>query len=284
MKILIGTKHFDYLSGAALHAYELSRVLTKRGNEVIVTGAIGGVLKDKAEANGVKLIPLNEVYKIRLEDFDALFLSQPSITAYVLSLGIKSRTIVQTCHSEWNSEDPYVSNKVTGYVAIRPQIKERLVKDFGIHDDRIAVIYNGVDLSRFNRDGASDPSERSTLFVGTVDGIRKDAALDLLTRSKAEGFKVRFIGKKFGNHLDQAGAEWSDERWDIETETKRCTETAGVLLGRTTIEGWACGKPGIIYDVDLMGRIKSVETHRPPEDMTPFDAETMTDEYLKLVA
>ena len=46
---------------------------------------------------------------------------------------------------------------------------------------------------------------------------------------------------------------------EIEKFVKECDETAGILLGRTTIEGWMCGKPSWIYKVDSGGFILSKE-------------------------
>lgn len=283
MKILIASLKFDYLSGSPLHAYELSRVLAKRGHQVTVASAIGGVLEEHARRNGVELVQVSDLYKLKAEPWDLVLLNQPSITAYVLSLIHRDTAIVQTCHSEWNNEDPYPSKRIRRFVAIRPSIKDRLVRDFRIPEEKVTVIWNGVDFARFNRDGATAPAIYTNLFVGTVDHLREAAALDLLAKARKAGHVVRFIGKKFSDHLD-GNTEWSDERWDIETEVKRCTQTAGVLLGRTTIEGWACGKPGFVYDIDLRGQIRSVDLMPPPEDMTPFSAETMADEYLKLAA
>ena len=38
-----------------------------------------------------------------------------------------------------------------------------------------------------------------------------------------------------------------------------CDMVAGILLGRTTIEGWFVGNQRIIYDVNNMGYIESNE-------------------------
>ena len=56
--------------------------------------------------------------------------------------------------------------------------------------------------------------------------------------------------------------------------------TAGILLGRTTIEGWLCGKPGLIYDIDESGEIKSKKLHNPPEDINKFSSKIIVDEII----
>jgi hypothetical protein len=68
---------------------------------------------------------------------------------------------------------------------------------------------------------------------------------------------------------------------------KNCSETSGILLGRTTIEGWLCGKPGWIYNVDENGYIINKEKHNVPDDVKKFDgleiAKKIKEEYIKIL-
>ena len=66
-----------------------------------------------------------------------------------------------------------------------------------------------------------------------------------------------------------------------------CDETAGILLGRTTIEGWLCGKPGWIYDVNSSGTINSKTLHEVPEDVNKFAGDSVASKikelYIKVI-
>jgi hypothetical protein len=53
-------------------------------------------------------------------------------------------------------------------------------------------------------------------------------------------------------------------------------------LGRTTIEGWLCGKSGWIYDIDSYGNIKSKELHNVPNDIDKFKSENVSKEIIEL--
>ena len=68
---------------------------------------------------------------------------------------------------------------------------------------------------------------------------------------------------------------------------KNCSETAGILLGRTTIEGWMCGKSGWIYNVDKYGKIINKEKFDIPDDVIKFDymeiAKKIKEEYIKIL-
>jgi Ca2+-binding EF-hand superfamily protein len=53
------------------------------------------------------------------------------------------------------------------------------------------------------------------------------------------------------------------------------------LLGRTTIEGWLCDRPGIIYDIDQNGEISSKKLYDPPNDINKFSSKTIIGEIIK---
>jgi hypothetical protein len=55
-------------------------------------------------------------------------------------------------------------------------------------------------------------------------------------------------------------------RWDTENVVKHMDFTAGIFLGRTTLEGLCCGVPGYSYIVDPQGNILQVDT-TPPENI-----------------
>lgn len=60
---------------------------------------------------------------------------------------------------------------VTRYVVLSRQIREWLVGDQGVSEDRITRICNGVDVARF-RPTAGRASDRPTLVVGTVGRLQ----------------------------------------------------------------------------------------------------------------
>ena len=59
------------------------------------------------------------------------------------------------------------------------------------------------------------------------------------------------------------------------------------LLGRTTIEGWLCGKSGWIYNIDKEGNILSKNKNEVPSDVIKFDslnvAKKIKQEYIKIL-
>lgn len=73
----------------------------------------------------------------------------------------------------------------------------------------------------------------------------------------------------------------------VEEYVKNCSETAGILLGRTTIEGWMCGKSGWIYNVDNYGNIIEKNKYEVPSDINKFNSEEVAKkikkEYIKIL-
>lgn len=262
LKILISCNNFSYLSGSPMYVYTLAKELKDLGNDVtIYSEYIGGVITDKARELGIKVVDRVDPN----EKYDVMHLCQ-KWSRHLLD--IYDIPAVYTIHSEFECEEPIRDKRIKRYIAIRPSIAEK----WGIDCD---IIYNPIDFERFHP--FPKPKEELTLFVGTIDNLRKKSAMHLL----ASGKKCRFVGQKFANWADNL-PNWYPDIWDIEEHLKEATETAGIMLGRTSIEGWACGLPAIIYDIDEVGNIKSITKHEPPEDMSSFNSRLVAKKILEI--
>lgn len=222
---------------------------------------VGGVLEEKADEAGiVTTTVLDPSIK-----YDVMHLNQTTSKVMLDTYNIPA---VYTIHSEFPCEDPLRDSRISKYIAIRPSIAER----WGIGCE---IIYNPIDFRRFHP--YPKPAKELTLFVGTIDYLRMQSAIHLMQSGK----RCRFVGRKFATWADGLD-NWFPEAWDIEDHLKDATETAGIMLGRTTLEGFACGLPAIIYDVDTEGRIKSITEHQPPADMAWFDSQLVVKQVLKV--
>jgi hypothetical protein len=109
-----------------------------------------------------------------------------------------------------------------------------------------------------------------------MDYLRKESILDLINTSNSDEQEIWLLGKdtlgygiEFSNTYDNV--RYFPPTENIEEFYYKCDKTAGILLGRTTIEGFLCGRPGIIYQVDKEGKMLSKETMEVPKDMSIFD-------------
>jgi GT2 family glycosyltransferase len=272
---------FRFLTGSELYVYELCRELRERGHKVTVIAQSGGEVDARAGALGVEVFDYRRAPYSTIRP-DILHVSQrePASLALRMFPGVP---VVATVHSQYDVESPLVDPRVATYICVRPEVMEHVVAEHGVSPERCEVIYNPIDLSRF-RPHAGEPRDRPlVVFVGTVDRLRRPTILHLIERSKAEGFDLRIVGPRYEDYLDSVffpHVQVKEPVWDIERYLCDADQTAGILLGRTTIEGWACGKPGWIYKVDERGEILSYDLHRPPKDMTPFDSRLVADRIL----
>jgi glycosyltransferase involved in cell wall biosynthesis len=270
-KILIGCLLFRGLTGSELYVFELAKGLIKNGYDVsIVSNNIGGELTQQAINLGIKVYDFRTLPKN--ENFDLIHCQHLPITNELIKIFPITKKIC-TIHSEVNSlEHPVKHFSIFKYIAIRPEIKDFIIKNFGVISEMIEVIYNPIDETRFNQINTKD--ENYILFVGTLDYLREQTIFDLVNYSKNIGKDLWVVGKNHSNYLEKLlinpNVKYFDATNEVEKFVKSCSETSGILLGRTTIEGWMCGKPGWIYDVDSTGNILGKKLHTPLSDINKF--------------
>jgi len=274
MNILIGNHVLRYLTGAEMYAYTLGKYLVKMGHNVVISAEeVGGILKQKAEEVGIKVYDLkNPIMNFKPDIIHACEYGPSTILFSRFSNKIPA---VATVHSEYMCEAPLRSNRIYKYICIRESIIEKIVSVDKISRDKCIHIPNGFDTDRFNTNFTPPNNEKKVvLFIGTIDKLRKESILHLIDMCEQTHMVAKFIGLRRSStpYLD-GNPNWIEVDpniggiWNIEDYVKKCDMTAGILLGRTTIEGWLCGKPGIIYDLDADGNIKSVKCYPPPPDV-----------------
>lgn len=267
MNIVLALSNYLRLTGSEIYVYELARALSERDCTVtILANGIGGVIKKKTQDMNIKMYNFFDHPALTP---DVVHCSQPGPTAYCLKVFPNTPHVV-TIHSHLIYEEPIIHTRVKHYICVRPEIEEAVLTRYPQLKGKTSVIYNGVDTYRFNNDG--DPHKNSVLFVGTNDHLRAQVIRDLEARCKKDGKELVLVGEGFPN----------PPVWDIERYVKDCSETAGIYMGRTTIEGWMCGKPGWIYDVDENGAIKDIAYTQPPKDLTMFDIDYMVHRILEV--
>jgi len=164
-----------------------------------------------------------------------------------------------------------------------------MINHFEIPEEMIEVIYNPVDNEKFKVKEVLE--EDYVLFVGTTDYLRKETILDLMEYTREIGKELWLVGENNGNYLDNILLEdhvkHFPSTWKVEDFISKAYETAGIQLGRTTIESWMCGKSSWIYKVDSGGFILSKEKYEPPTDIEKYYtmnvAQQIKDEYIKLI-
>jgi hypothetical protein len=314
LNVMISCVSFQDYTGSEMYAFELSKNLIKQNCNVTVVASrtngplvslankLGVIVKNINEPPGYKLgdgkwiintpegpkvtIP-NNFYKLNDVHYDIIHCQHKPIVDIMNTL-YPTIDKISTIHSEViDMEFPVINDSIKKYIAIRPEIKEHLINNFNIPETDIEVIYNPIDDEKFKP--KNKPSENSVLFVGTIDYLRKNSIFDLVKYTKQENKELWLVGKNQSNYLPEIikhpHVKYFDATPNVDSFIHRCSETAGILLGRTTIEGWMCGKSGWIYNVDSSGNIIDKKFHEVPNDLEKFNSTNVVkkikDLYLK---
>jgi pyruvyltransferase len=317
IKVLLSCLSFKTFTGSEVYVYELAKSLQKQNCQVTIMSQIGGPLTQLAKKEGIKCVSFEEapgfklgdgkwnyinpegkmevsqpnvMYKVGEVDFDIIHVQHKPVAEKVLSM---YPTIDKICtiHSEVISlEDPIIHNSIKKYIAIRPEIKDHLIEKFDIDEDQVEIIYNPVDKDKFT---IKDPQDKNyVLFVGTIDYLRRETIMDLIDYTEENNKELWIVGEDKSDYLGSLISHTHVKRfpptWDLSPYLKNCSETAGIQLGRTTIESWMSGKKSWIYKVDSYGTILSKELTEPPTDIEKFYSDNVAkqvrDSYVKVLS
>lgn len=304
LKVLIGCLNFNGYTGSELYVFELAKQLIKEGCEVSVCSNVGQPLAGAAHKLGIKMYSLQEppgfklgdgqwklksnegevtsqpntLYKLSDVKFDVIHLNHKPVTEHLSRL-YPDTPMICSIHSEViNLEEPVLIPEIKKYIAIRPEIKEYITTKFNVDSELVNVIYNPIDAERFKVSKNEEKRDKKRiLFVGTVDYLRRETIQDLINTTEANNEELWLVGKQNDTYLPQmiegkSHVTYFEPTPNVEKYIQQCDQTAGILLGRTTIEGWMCGKGGWIYDVDSTGVILSKTFHDVPSDVDKFNS------------
>jgi glycosyltransferase involved in cell wall biosynthesis len=275
MKILFGIQSFESLTGSELYVFDFGKELVSLGNEVTVAAKyINGLLTEKAKLAGIRVVHL---FNLPEEKFDVLHLNQYQ-PAKILTAFYPFTPSVMAMHTEVyaKSDIPLVHPNIQCYICVREEIRKIMLSKYHLPEEKLIVSFNGIDSKRFN------PSIRKTgqnqikniLIVGTINHLRIKILEDLAERSIKEKIKIIVVGNApvevILRFASNPLVEFHEPTFEIEKFLSEADETAGILMGRSTIEGWFAGIPGWIYAIDNQGNILSKALHQPPSDMGSF--------------
>jgi len=190
MNILLIANHLN-VGGITSYLFTLASGLKQKGHQVYLASC-GGELEDKFAKAGIILlkVPLNtkneispkiwiSFWKLKkvVRDFNIDLIHSHSRTTQVLGYFL-SRSLdkphIFTCHGFFK---PRSLRRIFGcwgqkVIAISQQVKEHLVIDFKLDENKISVIHNGIDTKNFG-DSSGRASLRQKLGVseGFLVGI-----------------------------------------------------------------------------------------------------------------
>jgi len=286
MKILMATMQLD-IGGVETHIVELSKALKRLGNDVYVASRGGAYEKELKDADIPHFyVPLNSKspksmynsYKIlknliKKYNFDIVH-AHARIPAFILGKLHKKMNFRFVTTAHWVFSTRFPLNLLTDWgqrsLAVSDDIKDYLIKNYGINEDNIRVTINGIDTDKFSKNtdfsdikkefNLSDNKTR-IVYVSRMDIDRSYAAHKLIEITpeldkKIENLEIIIVGG--GNDYDIIKSEADNVCKKLgkpviittgsRTDINKFTASADIFIGvsRAALEAMAAEKPSII--------------------------------------
>ncbi len=286
MKILMALMGLE-IGGAETHVVELSKALKNMGHEIVVTSN-GGVYQKELEDYGIRHIklPLHSKMPHRFlksyfmlkkvfdnEHFDIVH-AHARIPAYICGLLAKKYSFRYVTTAHWVFKITPLWKRLANWgektIAVSDDIKEYLIKNYGIWSDNISTTINGIDTKKFSKDtdwsdikkefGLQDDKYR-ILYVSRMDDTRSAVAF-MTASAMPEILKIKsnaeliIVGdgndfERLKAHTDAINAQIGHKaiiltggRIDINKFVTSADAFVGV--SRSALEAMATGIPVII--------------------------------------
>jgi len=272
--ILICCNSFNSFTGSEISNFEMAKQLSKwEHNVTIVANIVGEPLVSMISEYGVNVFHVSEAPK---QKFDILHINHKPIGEIILR-NYPNVPAVMHVRSEVIPvfEVPIISPQIKKYISIRDTIKDYIMS-YGIKEDKIIHIDNPFDHERFNTNYSKEKKNEKeiVLFVGTIDHLRINMINHTAKRTEREGKEFWIIGidrlNVMSSLLKYSHITYFGIKENVEDYYKKCDTTIGIFRGRTTIEGWLCGKPAYIYEVDNTGTIFDITYQEVPKDVEKY--------------
>ena len=270
------------IGGAETHVVTLALGLIDRKNEVTLITA-GGVYEDKLRCAGVEILyaPLNlrdvrsiakslGIIKKNLPRYDIIH-AHTRLSAYLATLARGKYTlpkIVVSAHLNFSKRGLGRFSKwgdIT--LAVSEDIKEHLIKVYGVNENRIILTENGIDLSEYS---GKIQDKKRIVHISRIDSDRSLVAFllckiapKLLERHKEYTIDIYGSGDKLAelqslaSKVNEALMRCGVVIHGATSDVPRVLEGGGIFVGvsRAALEAMAMRLPAVIAGNEGYGGI-----------------------------
>lgn len=246
------------MTGSEVYFFELCSALVELGHKVTLAAPeISVFYKEKCHKAGFELVPIFELN----DGYDLILMSHYKSFEQFIP---KNTPIINIIHSEiYDLEQPYNSDQVIKYIGVRDTICQKLINEYHINPEKVQMIRNPIDLSKFNTHNCQD--SKYGLFVGTMGGLRYKPAIHFAEFCKVNKLTSVYIGP------ENESLPFFDKVFpateSIEVYFKNCSVSGGIIQGRTYFEAKLCGKKTIEYYINRMGMLDYIEYEDEPSSV-----------------
>ncbi len=219
-------------------------------------------------------------------------------------LGMKVIWVEHVTVERWLSQNPLRlfyrwNSRGVSIVAVSKAIKEQLIEDIGVHESVINVIYNGVDLKRFNiKERRWEQSARFN--IGCVARLEPEKGVEFLIQSVkiiqefipfvrliivgegSERKKLVWLSERLGlkEAIQWVGYQREVDKWYSYFDTLVLPSVRRESFGITLVEAMASGIPVI---GTRLGGIPEIIDHQWTGLLAkPGDSQDMADQLIYL--
>jgi hypothetical protein len=228
LRILLAMCYLVHRTGAEMFTRDLALWLRRRGHAVTIFATAFGDMAEELRYASIACITGVTDMAARP---DVIIGNTHNETVRAL-LHFHDVPVLTICHdrSADHGRPPQFA-QVVRHVAVDENCAERLVHEFGIERERIELIQNGVDLSRFPRRAPLPATPRTALVFSNY--ASHDAQLEEIRAACAErGLALDVIGSGTGNHLPDPASALG--RYDIVFGKGRCA-TEALVTGNAVV-------------------------------------------------
>jgi hypothetical protein len=190
MRVLITNNTLGTRAGSELYVYDIATGLLNRGHQPI---AFSTVLGPVAESLRAATVPVVDDLSLLGDPPDVIH-GHHHFETLIAALSFPGVPVVNFCHgwTPWE-EQPLLFPNVLRYVAVDETCRDRLLSEHGIRPERIELILNFVDTSRFLPRSPLPAVPKRALAFG--NGFVDDRALTVLQEGcRAEGLELDVAG------------------------------------------------------------------------------------------
>lgn len=242
MKILITNALLNTRTGTEIVVRDLAIELKKQGHDPQVYSPMPGPVADEIRDHGIEIA--SEARQLtRVPDIIHGHHHAQTLTAL---LRFSDTPAILVCHdfTSWR-DDPLIFPRVLRYVAVDERCKGRLEANSRVPRDRIRVIFNAVDLSRFKpRPPLPGKPKRAAIFSNYANG--RTHAPAVIEACAGAGLQVDVIGS--GSGASAPEPEKLLPAYDVVFAKARCA-----------LEAMAVGSAVILCDASGLGLLVSTE-------------------------
>ena len=286
MNILLVTMGMD-IGGAETHILELAKELKKRNNTVYVVSN-GGKYVEELNESGIEHIwaPLHnknvfnmmKSYKILkniiIDKKIDLVHSHTRISSFICGRLFEKMNFPFVTSAHWTFKVTPLLRKMTNWgenvIAVSEDIKEYLIKNYGVDESNIFVTVNGIDTEKFSRDISFVEIEeefklkkdsRRIVYISRMDESRALVARQLINISeelneKIDNLEIVIVGG--GDVFDELSQKCDEINKKIgknllimtgaRTDINKFAASGEIFIGvsRSALEAMACEMPVIV--------------------------------------